>query len=52
MADAILQYDEKALERLCHEHLVRRLNLTVLWWRATEDILILLQQIEKPIEET
>lgn len=27
MADATLQYDEKALERLCHEYHVKRLDL-------------------------
>ncbi len=27
MVDAMVQYDEKALERLCREYKVRRLNL-------------------------
>jgi hypothetical protein len=51
MAEAILQYDEKALERYCREHHVRRLDLAVLWRAATEDTPVLLQQIEKPAEE-
>jgi hypothetical protein len=41
----------RPLERYCREHHVRRLDLAVLWRAATEDILVLLQQIEKPAEE-